>query len=92
MEDLIKAAQKMNKILNDCERDGDTFDQTLNKITSVKVHGVTFPTLMLMEIIDEFAKGHADRQKIRFDIQSTDEADLQKKYAEASAKWNEKIH
>ena len=92
MEDLIKAAQKMNKILNDCERDGYTFYQTLNKIPSVKVHGVTFPTLMLMEIIDEFAKGHADRQKIRFDIHSTDEADLQKKYAEASAKWNEKIH
>ena len=92
MENLIKAAQKMNKILNDCERDGDTFDQTLNKITAVKVHGVTFPTLMLMEIIDEFAKGHADRQKIRFDIHSTDEAALQKKYAEASAKWNDKLN
>ena len=92
MKELIEAASKMNRILNNCERNGDTFDQTLNKITAVKVHGVTFPTLMLMEIIDEFAKGYKDREKIRFDINSTDEKELQEKYAEASAKWNEKIH
>ena len=79
----------MNKILNDCEREGDTFDQTLNKVTAVKVHGVTFPTLMLMEIIDEFAKGYSERRKKQFDV--TDE-DLQKKYAEASSKWNEKLN
>ena len=48
MKELIEAASKINKILNSCERNGDTFDQTLNKITAVKVHGVTFPTLMLM--------------------------------------------
>ena len=92
MKELIEAAKKMNTILRECEDGGDTFDETLNRLGSVKVHGVPFPTLMLMEIIDEFAKGHADRQKIRFDIHSTDEAEMQKKYAEASAKWNEKLN
>ena len=91
MKELIEAASRMNKILNDCEREGDTFDQTLNKVTAVKVHGVTFPTLMLMEIIDEFAKGYSERQKKQFDVTASDE-ELQKKYAEASAKWNEKLN
>ena len=92
MKELTDATRQMNQILHKCEDDGDNFDTTLNKITAVKVHGVTFPTLMLMEIIDEFAKGYKDREKIRFDISSTDEAELQKKYAEASAKWNEKLN
>ena len=50
MKELIEAASRMNKILNDCEREGDTFDQTLNKVTAVKVHGVTFPWKSLMSL------------------------------------------
>ena len=90
MKELIEAASKMNRILNECERNGDTFDQTLNKITAVKVHGVTFPTLMLMEIIDKFAEGYKERQK-KVNI-PTSEEDLQKKYAKASSNWNSKLN
>jgi len=89
MKELIEAAKKMNTILRECEDGGDTFDETLNRLGSVKVHGVSFPTLMLMEIIDEFAKGYSERRKKQFDV--TDE-ELQKKYAEASSKWNEKLN
>ena len=89
MKELIEAAKKMNTILRECEDGGDTFDETLNRLGSVKVHGVPFPTLMLMEIIDEFAKGYSERRKKQFDV--TDE-ELQKKYAEASSKWNEKLN
>ena len=91
MKELIEAAKKMNTILRECEDGGDTFDETLNRLGSVKVHGVSFPTLMLMEIIDEFAKGHSERQKKQFDVTASDE-ELQKKYAEASSKWNEKLN
>ena len=89
MKELVEAAKKMNTILRECEDGGDTFDETLNRLGSVKVHGVPFPTLMLMEIIDEFAKGYSERRKKQFDV--TDE-ELQKKYAEASSKWNEKLN
>ncbi len=91
MKELIEAAKKMNTILRECEDGGDTFDETLNRLGSVKVHGVSFPTLMLMEIIDEFAKGHSERQKKQFDVTASDE-ELQKKYAEARSKWNEKLN
>ena len=91
MKELIEAAKKMNTILRECEDGGDTFDETLNRLGSVKVHGVPFPTLMLMEIIDEFAKGYSERRKKQFDVTASDE-ELQKKYAEASSKWNEKLN
>ena len=90
MKELTDAAKKMNQILHECEEDGDNFDTTLNKLSSVKVHDVVFPTLMLMEIIDRFAEGYKERQK-KIEI-PVDEEELQKKYAEASSKWNDKLN
>ena len=63
MKELIDEAKKMNSILNQCEEEGDNFDTTLNRISSVKVQDVVFPTLMLMEIIHKFAEGYKERQK-----------------------------
>ena len=91
MRELSEADKKIHKILIQCEEEGDTFDETLNKITGVKVHGVTFPTLMLMEIIEEFNKGYEKRQKLKFDTNASDE-ELQKKYASASHNWNSKVN
>jgi hypothetical protein len=48
MKELTDATRQMNQILHQCEEDGDTFDTTLNKLSRVKVHGVIFPTLMLI--------------------------------------------
>ena len=90
MKELTNATRQMNQILHQCEDDGDNFDTTLNKLSRIKVHGVMFPTLMLMEIIDKFAEGYQERQK-KIEIPASEE-ELQKKYSEASAKWNEKIH
>ena len=90
MKELIDAAKKMNSILNQCEEEGDNFDTTLNKLSSVKVYDVVFPTLMLMEIIDKFAEGYKERQK-KVNI-PTSEEDLQKKYAKASSNWNSKLN
>ena len=90
MKELTDAAKKMNQILHECEEDGDNFDTTLNKLSSVKVHDVVFPTLMLMEIIDRFAEGYKERQK-KIEIPATEE-ELQKKYAKASSNWNSKLN
>ena len=78
MKELMEAARKMNAILHKCEEEGDNMDVTLNKLNTVRVHGVTFPTLMLLEIIDKFAEGYKERQK-KVNI-PTSEEDLQKKY------------
>ena len=87
----MEAAKKMNKILHDCEENGDNFDTTLNEVSRVKVHGVPFPTLMLMEIIDKFAEGYDKRHQGVFDT-TEQEKDLQDKYSKASSKWNEKLN
>ena len=90
MKELMEAARKMNAILHQCEEEGDNMDVTLNKLNTVRVHGVTFPTLMLMEIIDKFAEGYKERQK-KIEIPASEE-ELQKKYAKASANWNSKLN
>ena len=87
MKELVSAAKEINKILQECEDEGLGYDATLAKISAVKVHGVIFPTLMLMEIIDEFVKGYAERQK---KIVNDDSNEIQDKYEEYSKKWNMK--
>ena len=90
MKELTDATRQMNQILHKCEDDGDNFGTTLNKLSRFKVHGVIFPTLMLMEIIDKFAEGYRERQK-KIEIPASEE-ELQKKYAKASSNWNSKLN
>ena len=87
MKELLDAAKKINKILHESEDEGLGYDATLAKLNSVKVHGVLFPTLMLMEIIDKFVDGYAERQK---KIISDDSDEIQKRYEDFSKKWNQK--
>jgi len=87
MKELLDAAKKINKILHESEDEGIGYDTTLNKLNSVKVHGVMFPTLMLMEMIDKFVDGYEDRQK---KILNDDSDEIQKKYEDYSKKWNHK--
>ena len=89
MESLVKAAKKMNNILMESAKAGDSVPTVLDKLSEVKVHGVVFPTLMLMEIIDKFVDGYKDRQKKMADIDlQADE--IQNKYENYSRKWNAK--
>ena len=89
MKELMEAAKKMNAILHQCEEEGDNMDVTLNKLNTVRVHGVTFPTLMLLEIIDKFVDGYKERQK-KIEIPSEDET--RKMYEKASSNWNSKLN
>ena len=47
MKEMIDAARQINKILHECEDRGDSVDVTLDKISTVKVHGCVFSTMML---------------------------------------------
>ncbi len=87
MQELVNAAKEINKLLQECEDEGLGYDATLAKISAVKVHGVVFPTLMLMEIIDKFVKGYTERQK---KVIVDDSNEIQEKYEEYSKKWNMK--
>jgi len=86
MKELVDAAKEINKLLQECEDEGLGYDATLAKISGVKVHGVVLPTLMLMEIIDKFVKGYAERQKKIIN----DDSEIQNKYEDYSRKWNTK--
>jgi len=86
---LHKADIEIRKILVKCEEEGDNFDVTLDSVSNIKVYGVVFPTLMLMEIIDEFSSKREERERAKFKPGTTDE-ELQNKYQTASRKWNER--
>tara|TARA_Y100001970_G_scaffold289421_1_gene419758 strand:+ start:22232 stop:22504 length:273 start_codon:yes stop_codon:yes gene_type:complete len=87
MKELVEAANKMNKVLRECEDDCSNADQTLNELSKIKVHGVVFPTLMLLEIMNKFAEGAEERAKAKFDT-TNQEQEIQNRYADIANKWN----
>ena len=89
MQELLKAIKKIKKILHGSEEAQDNFDEVLNKLSRVKIHGVQLPTMMLMEITDDFAKGYSERRKASV-MKDFDEKELQDKYASVSMNWNNK--
>ena len=80
MQELLKAVKKIKDILRKCEEENDDFGEVLNKLGHVKVYGVQFPTMMLMEITDDFAKGYNERRKASV-MKDFDEKELQDKYS-----------
>jgi len=89
VKELIKAIKKFKEILTKAEKDGDEFSLVMAKMSNVKVHGVVFPTMMLMEIIEDFTKSYAERRKAE-KMSGFDEGELQDKWSEASMNWNNK--
>ena len=80
--ELLKAAKKMNDILTESAKAGDSVPTVLDKLSEVKVHGVVFPRIMLVEIIGEYADTLAKRIV---------EPDMQQSFDEAERKWS-KMH
>ena len=89
MQELLKAIKEIKKILHKSEEERDDFQEVLGKLGQVKIHGVRLPTLMLMEIIDDFVKGHQERRKASM-MEGFDEEETQKKYDAVSLNWNTK--
>jgi len=89
MQELLKALKEIKKILHKSEEEGDNFQEVLDKLNHVKVHGIQFPTMMMMEIIDDFIKGYQERRKSSM-MKGFDEKELQDKYSSVSVNWNSK--
>ena len=89
MQQLIDSIKKIKEILHESEVEGDTMADVLGKLGRIKVHKVPFPTMMLMEIIDDFAKGYQERKRGEA-LTGFDEERLQEKYREAAHNWNNK--
>ena len=89
MQELLKAVKEIKKILHKSEEEQDPFQDVLSKLSSVKIHGVQFPTMMLMEIVDDFVKGYQERRKSSM-MKDFDEKELQDKYQSVSVNWNSK--
>ena len=89
MKELLSAIKKFKEILIQSEKSDDEFNLVMTKMSNVKVHGVVFPTMMLMEIVEDFTKSYAERRKAE-KMSGFDEDELQNKWSEASINWNNK--
>ena len=90
VDSLKQAGVEIRKILYECERDGDNFDVTLNKVSDVKVLGESFSTLMLMKIIDKFAEEYETRNKAQASVHT--EEDLRDQYNTSASRWNQNLN
>ena len=82
MSALLKATKKINDILVKSAKSGDSMPDVLDKLSEVKVHGVVFPRIMLVELIGEFA------EKLSANI----EPDMQSSFDEAQKKWSDTLN
>ena len=57
IKEVAAAGKKIYDILIKAEDEMWDFNEVVNDLqVNVKIHGVTFPTLMLIEIIDKFVE------------------------------------
>ena len=84
MESLVKAAHQIKIILAESAQAGDSVPTVLDKLSEIKVHGVVFPRIMLVELIGEYA------EEVAREIVDGD-PDMQQSFDEAERKWS-KLH
>jgi len=83
IKELNEASKKIHDICVKGEDELWSFNQLIDKLSvEVKVHGVPFPTLMFIEIVEQFIEERPQRRERSFD-----ETDLQEGYARVSEKW-----
>ena len=83
IKELAEAGKKIHEICVQGEDELWSFNQLIDKLTvEVKIHGVTLPTLMFIEIVNQFIDERPQRRERTFD-----ETDLQEGYARVSEKW-----
>ncbi len=82
MSALLEATKKINDILVESAKSGESMPDVLDKLSEVKVHGVVFPRLMLVELIGEFAEK----------LSAKSEPDIQSSFDEAQRKWSDTLN
>ena len=84
IKEMAEAGKKIHDICVKGEDELWSFNQLIDALTvGVKIHGVTLPTLMFIEIVNQFIDERPERRK----RQEIDEVDLQEGYARVSEKW-----
>ena len=84
IKELAEAGKKIHDICVQGEDEMWSFNQLIDKLSvEVKVHGVPFPTLMFIEIVEQFIEERPQRRK----RETFDETDLQEGYERVSEKW-----
>ena len=84
IKEMAEAGKKIYDICVQGEDELWSFNQLIDKLSvEVKVHGVPFPTLMFIEIVEKFVDERPQRRK----SETFDETDLQEGYARVSEKW-----
>ena len=88
IKEVAAAGKKIYDILIKAEDEMWDFNEVVNDLqVNVKIHGVTFPTLMLIEIIDKFVE-----DKPKSENRTPDERHVQEGFDRVSAKWMGKTH
>tara|TARA_R100000742_G_C4249120_1_gene67628 strand:- start:177 stop:425 length:249 start_codon:yes stop_codon:yes gene_type:complete len=82
MSALLDATEEINKILVNSAEVGDSMPTVLDKLSRVKVHGVVFPRIMLVELIGEFAEK----------VSKHSEPDMQSSFDTAQRKWSDTLN
>ena len=83
IKEMAEAGKKIHDICIKGEDEMWSFNELIDKLTvEVKIHGVTLPTLMFIEIVNQFIDERPNRRERTFD-----EVDLQEGYARVSEKW-----
>ena len=84
IKELNAASKKIHDICVQGEDELWSFNDLIDKLSvEVKVHGVPFPTLMFIEIVEKFIEERPNRRK----REALDETDLQEGYARVAEKW-----
>ena len=86
---MIKELNEVSKTIYDicvkAENEKWSFDSLIDHLQlNAKCYGVPFPTLMLLEIVDQFIKDRPMRDKRR----ETQGEDVQEGFDRVSPKWN----
>jgi hypothetical protein len=85
IKELNEASKKIYDICVKAENEKWSFDHLIDHLqVNAKCYGVTFPVLMLLEIVDQFIKDRPMRDKRR----ETQGEDVQKGFDRVSPKWN----
>ena len=85
IKELNEASKKIYDICKQAEDEMWSFERLMDELAQqVKVHGVPFPTLMFIEIVDKFLEDRPKRQEKK----ELDETDLQEGFDRVSMKWN----
>tara|TARA_R110000751_G_scaffold296982_1_gene406408 strand:- start:28 stop:303 length:276 start_codon:yes stop_codon:yes gene_type:complete len=88
IKEMAEAGKKIYDICVQGEDELWSFNQLIDKLSvEVKVHGVPFPTLMFIEIVEKFVDERPQRRKKVGEGETFDETDLQEGYARVSEKW-----